>query len=614
MLFLWFAFVLQVSVVVQLCIRRIICLLLNTKRSSMRRMADANFVSQIVNLLVSVLLMPVTCAAVCVQVVVRQFFFLLSLLLVIGVFAVVSQSSSNLLTLLVNVYNSGVGEVMNNVVIAFLEMLVPFFRVMLPIWNSIIYMGSVVIRNVFLPFVFVNTSIIPDLLLNMTTLFSTLAVSLADYVTSLLECVQYIPGVENATSPFWVNDLKCVATPYTLSLDLMTPAVFAQRTASNIRSMLITSCSPATNVLTVLFYPLIDYNFYKVIHGAVNLVLHVCFTLPVWTANRCAYAAKTADHEYTALEKKIMCVPDVSHTFSMLTGTLRAFGSFVDNQLDMSFAVVYSAVTGKKVDECSDVSLQSVWQEASEIFGTRKLQVVGMTRSLYAVTDGDSAVYHSMSGSNTRSSYALHTWPFAINTEYGVAAVRYGEANDYDDEGEDRTGLFGCQCQDTADGVLIVCASVPYQKHLAEDDADNAAFTTHRVRFLPDSARAGLTCSSIVVRVSPLRFSRKRFSSASSGDPYRLTEANGDRQATSRSADAAVIVMPLCAVRDSVTCLPTLANCFPFCMALHAAGQSTQTLTMQNAQSFTEWTSIERRTAWSARRSRRCARTSSAWP
>ncbi|MBV5276948.1 hypothetical protein JZU56_03810, partial [bacterium] len=343
------------------------------------------------------------------------------------------------------------------------------------------------------------------------------------------------------------------------------------------------------------------HNFYKMVHGAANLVLHVFLTLPVWTANRCAYADNTADYEYTALEKKIMCIPDVSHAFSILTGTLRAFGAFVDNFLDMSFAVVYSAVSGQAVDECSDVSLQSVWQDASDIFGTRKLQVVGMTRSLYAVTDGDSAMYHSMSGSNTRSSYALHTWPFQINTDFGVAAVRYGEANDFDDEGDDRTGLLGCQCQDSTDGVAIVCASVPYQKHLAEDDTDAAAFTTHRVRFLPDSARAGLTCSNIVVRVSSLRFSRKRFSAPSPAvggersersfvDPFKVTQ--GDGHVTSRTADAAIIVMPLCAVRDSATCIPTLANCFPFCMALHAAGQSTQTLTMHNAQSYTEWTSV----------------------
>ena len=37
-------------------------------------MADENFVSQIVNLLVSVLVLPVTCVALCVQVLIRQVF------------------------------------------------------------------------------------------------------------------------------------------------------------------------------------------------------------------------------------------------------------------------------------------------------------------------------------------------------------------------------------------------------------------------------------------------------------------------------------------------------------------------------------------------------------
>ena len=322
MLFIWFAFVLQVSVLLELFLNRIVCLVLNTKRRSTRRMADSNFVSQLVNLFIAVLLLPVTWLGVCVQVVAQQIFFWAGLLVVVGILAVINQSSSNLLTLLVNVYNSGVGEMMNTVVIAFLELFAPFFRVLLPIWNAIIYMGIVLIRNVLLPFIFVNTNTIPDLLLNLTTMVSTLAVSLADYVSALLECVQYIPGVQNATSPFWVNDLTCVATPYTLSLDVMTPAIFAQRTATNIRSMFISSCGPATNVLTILFYPLIDYNFYKMVHGAANLVLHVFLTLPVWTANRCAYAENTADYEYTALEKKIMCIPDVSHAFSILTGKL----------------------------------------------------------------------------------------------------------------------------------------------------------------------------------------------------------------------------------------------------------------------------------------------------
>ena len=333
MLFLWFALVLQASVVLELCLNRIIRIFLNTKRSSIRRMADANFVSQIVNLFISVLLLPLTWVGVVVQILVGQFFFFVSLLVVVGVFAVLNQSSANVLTLLVNAYNSGIGEIMNTVVIAFLELFAPFFRVFLPIYNSVVTLAMVVIRNVFLPFVFSNASIIPDLLLNLTTMVSTFAVSLADYTTSLLKCVQYTPGIENSTSPFWVNDLACVATPYTLTLDLMTPAVFAVRTVTNVRTMFVSSCAPAANVLTVLFYPLIDYNFYKMVHGAANFVLHVFFTLPVWTANRCAYAEHTVERDYTDLEKKIMCIPDVSHAFSILTGTLRAFGAFVDNLL-----------------------------------------------------------------------------------------------------------------------------------------------------------------------------------------------------------------------------------------------------------------------------------------
>jgi hypothetical protein len=95
MLFVWFACVLQPGVLVELCLNRIVGIFLNTKRSSSRTLVDANFVSQIVNLLVSILLVPLTWIGVCVQVLFSQFFVLLSLLAVVGVMAVINQSSSN---------------------------------------------------------------------------------------------------------------------------------------------------------------------------------------------------------------------------------------------------------------------------------------------------------------------------------------------------------------------------------------------------------------------------------------------------------------------------------------------------------------------------------------
>ena len=95
MLFLWFAFALQTGVLLELSLNRIVGIFLNTKRSSSRTLVDANFVSQIVNLLVSILLVPLTWIDVCVQVLLSQFSVLLSLLAVVGVMAVINQSSSN---------------------------------------------------------------------------------------------------------------------------------------------------------------------------------------------------------------------------------------------------------------------------------------------------------------------------------------------------------------------------------------------------------------------------------------------------------------------------------------------------------------------------------------
>jgi hypothetical protein len=98
---------------------------------------------------------------------------------------------------------------------------------------------------------------------------------------------------------------------------------------------------------------------YKAIHGAVNAVLHVFITMPIWTSNRCSYAKKTSDHTYTELEVKMMCVSDLSAISSILRGTFNSFGLFVDNFLDVALVVVETAVTGK-APTCAHPSVQTV--------------------------------------------------------------------------------------------------------------------------------------------------------------------------------------------------------------------------------------------------------------
>ena len=597
---IWLSITLQVCFILELVLNRLISILANKTRNPVRKLADGSFLVSLSTTFASIASMPlVTLVGTLYDIVMRQASLWLCLILVISVIAVLSEASGGLIILFVNTYNSGIGELVHNLLISVLRLFAPLVRILLPFWNAWLYVFKIFWSNTFLPMVFVNVDVIPALLLDLSMAASTLGFSCKAYVDVVMQCATAVLHVDSSASPFWVNDLKCVASPYAMTLDLMTPGIFVQKSAVHIQSMLQGSCSSSSSVVTLLMYPLIDYNMYKAVHGAVNAVLHLFVTMPIWTSNRCLYGEKTTDHEYSDVEKKVMCVPDLSAIQSILRGTMQSFGAFVDNYLDIALVVVQNSVTGS-APTCVHPTVQAVWEGAADVFGTQKLQVVGLTPSLYAVTDGTSVLYQSMSGAGMRSSFALNTWPFLVDLSHGLAAVRYSDANDPDDEGDERTGIFGCRCVDEADGLQILCASVPYQTHIAEDEAENEAATVHRVRFMNERARLGLTCATVVVRVNALRFSRRRFSTPSIRpsveggflDPFDTRGETGAKYGTSHAADASVVVMPLCTVEGSVYCMPAPDNCYPFCMGLHAAGQTTQNISLLNSAIWNEYTSL----------------------
>ena len=599
MFLLLLALSLQVCFTTELILNRMISVFANKARDPIRKLLDGSFFLSIFWTLVTIALIPFKVALMVWEFSLRQLAFLVCFIAVFAAIAVVSEASGGLIVLFANTYNSKLSEALYVVLTSFFGLLASILRVVLPFYNMFVYIVMVFWTNTFLPFVFVNVDVIPALLLDLTTMGTTLAFSFKAYIGVVMECATTVLEVHESVSPFWVNDLKCVASPYAITLDLMTPGIFMQKSAVHIQQMLQGSCSSASSFVTLLMYPLVDYNMYKALHGAVNAVLHIFVTMPLWTANRCAYAGNTTDHVFTALEKKVMCVPDLSAIQSILRGTLQSFGLFVDNYLDIAFVVVQTSVTGS-APTCAHPTVQAAWEGAGDVFGTRKLQVVGLTTSLYAVTDGTSVMYQSMSGAGMRSSFALNTWPFLVDVSHGVAAVRYSDANDPDDEGDERTGMFGCRCVDEADGLQILCASVPYQTHLAEDEAENEAATVHRVSFMNERARVGLTCATVVIRVNALRFSRRRFSTPSMRqtvdgavlDPFDTRGETGAQYGHSHAADASVVVMPLCTVEGSVFCMPSAENCYPFCMGLHAAGQTTQNISLMNSGMWNEYTSL----------------------
>ncbi len=593
---------LQGAVLFELVLNRVIAVLCNSRRSDVRKFADGSVCGSLLGLVVSALTIPVSVAAAAAQLFLSYFMFWVGLLLAIAILAALSETSSPLLQLYVNAYNAGVGQTLNELLVLLFELVAPFWRAVVPVYNAAVYVVVGFWVDVVLPVVFVNARLLPALVLDFTVLVGGVALGTRDWLARVGLCAQ--TGAlgdllrDNATSPFWVSDLSCVGSPHYMTLDMMTPALYAQRSATTLQQMLTTTCVPVSNALALAMYPLLDVNLYKALHGLVNAVLHTLVALPLLTRNRCTYALATTDYAYSASEKLVMCTPDVAPLAAVLVSALRSTGTLADNWLDTALVLAENSVTGV-VRSCAATPLPLVWANASGVFGADALHVVGLTPSVYAITDADSVVYHSMVGASLRVAYALHAWPFRVDLRFGVAAVRYGAVNDVDDEGDARTGMLGCRCLDTAAGLQITCASIPFQHHLADDEDQHLDYTVHQMRFVPESARAGLTCAQVSVRVQPLRFSRRRFSAPGAGrvelglgDAFNTRLQYGARAAADHSADAAVVVTPLCAVRASVLCVPSIENCFPFCLGLHAAGQRSQNISLMNAQRWDEWTSL----------------------
>jgi hypothetical protein len=182
-------------------------------------------------------------------------------------------------------------------------------------------------------------------------------------------CTKHDVYNDNTTSPFWVNYPSCVGYAHYMTLDLMTSALYAQRSATTLQEILTTSCVPVTNMIVLVMYPLLDINLYKTIHGLVNSVLHTLISLPVMMYNRCSYAHETTDYAYTTVEKQVMWTPDVTVLTVIMVSTFQSVGALIDNWLDTVLLVAENSMTGV-VRSCTATSLPLVWQNVSDVFGT----------------------------------------------------------------------------------------------------------------------------------------------------------------------------------------------------------------------------------------------------
>lgn len=580
-------------------------------RAAVKHYADNAVLGSFGAAVTYILLTPVNFLVAVISTLFRNVWLFLFVLFLSGVLLIVSENFARAMLLYVSTYNSGVGQYLD-LKFMFLEILEWFVRMLLPIYNSVVWLIQQFILQVFLPLlgnehVFAS---VPELLQNLTLSVSAFAVSLASYTSNILFCASgadhngattygFSPSNGTESIPFSNADLQCVGNHAFYTFDLMTPGSFMQQAVTNVQGVLVLSCSPVAFMIEFFLYPLTDFNLYKAVHCIFNFVLSTVVTLPLMTIKRCRYAQKNNDYFFPE-EVSIMCVPDFAPWVSTLNEGLRAGGSLVDNWLDVGLAMV-ERVLGKNQELCSRARQPgAVVADSSSFFGVWEglLKYVQLTEAMSAVTDGESTLYYTNTDS-TFSEMAIGNWPFRVEPAWGVAAVRAGGTEDADVQANPRTGLFGCQCVDEPVAgsqhtrLRVLCASVPYVGFHDNETAHNAS-TVHEITFTDDHVRTLMQCSNTLIRVHSLRFSRKRFADSRTPAPlndlFDTRRMYGELPPVSHTADAAVYIQPRCSDGAGFgACFDTLDTCFPFCLGLHLAGQTGANITAHNAKRWDEF-------------------------
>ena len=601
MILLILASILQLMLIYERVLNKFIMLFAPSKRSPLKKITDnivlGNYCSQIIALSTVPLQMLLSIWSTLLA----NLTILTTLLVFISISLVASNDLGGVVSIYVNTYNQGVGGVIDQLFLKPLQLLQWIIGNFVPIYNSIVWFVTRLVANVLVPNSAIHIELIPQMIRDSGLFVVSLLISLSDFMRNALVCAAVrVPVTSNSTTPFIAANLQCIGNTNYISIDLMTPGIYSRKFLTAVYIIVSKGCPFMVILFELVIYPFLDFNLYKAVHGAVNMVTHLFISLPITTYRRCQYARGEMP-VFTDIEQAVMCTPDWSTLTAMTVSVFRAVGTLVDNWLNMALHYIEINVGSTSAIKCDSVSkIGTVWTEVSGIFAdsVESLRVVGLTPNMYAVTDGMSTAYHTMTdGGYTK--WAVSNFPFRVNTGYGIAAIKYGETSDPDAHGDSRTGMLGCECLDEirpdgAHEINIVCASIPYQVHVHDTVEAYENSTIHRVRFETESTAQRLTCKNTLIRVSSLRFSRKRFSvrrtsgiETAAVDPFGFVHATGNQDPESYTADAAIYVQPKCSLTDKVgSCVPDVDNCYPWCMGLHIAGQTNQAILVKNARTW----------------------------
>lgn len=510
------------------------------------------------------------------------------LLLCVFVVFVLGQSGPRLLILFVNIYNAGIGVLIDSTIIKTLQMVDFLLTPFLALYNGFVYWYVETLKVVLLPLLQQNVNLLPDLAQNITLTLASLTYSFNVMLSRVLECTVSSQAQDNIVGEVPFDDsaaLQCFSNSNYMSLDLITPGTYTKQSVQTVIAIAFSSCSAISDLMQILLYPLMDYNLYHSIHCGVNAILHF-FLQGISVSRRCEYAKKLSGR-FSALDEAVMCSLDWHVPTQYMTQAGLSLGRCIDNWFDVFVFVVESSYTNH-VPRCEKqrLELPGAQFNASMILPRgQALRPVGLTPELVAFTDGNSTLYHSRG----RNAWSLYNWPIEVEPEFGIASIQWLLTGDEDSTGNTGTGMFGCRCDDSLAGMTLSCASIPYSYEIEEDSFMNS--TIHDLEFESTTALHGMKCARSVIHVSSMKYSRNRFSSNLNGVEVDLHDAFDVTTSTlnfENSADAVIVIRPLCEIEGGTTrsCLENEHNCFPYCMGLHMAARQNARIYMYNARTW----------------------------
>lgn len=278
------------------------------------------------------------------------------------------------------------------------------FTSLIPIYNGLIWLVKLIIQNVALRSAMDNIDNIIDIGHATASLTKHVVVQIPEYTQAvIMPCSK--PITDTCYDPGFGNRI----------FDFITPMADVRNIAAALLNIFISVCANAAGPLDIVLYPLLDINLAKAVHNLMNFAMFTLLQLPSLTVQRC----------YNNNRDLIMCLPDFEPSFNMLVAGLRNLGMLLDNWLDVTSIIVQKSLGLDPKAECeAQALLLSPANYSKAVFGSNRTVVVGLTRGLYAVTDGVHAQYFNHYDS-IESTIAPNAWPIEIDVRFGVAAVTY---------------------------------------------------------------------------------------------------------------------------------------------------------------------------------------------